>query len=70
MTRPRQHATEKPSRQGPLGDVRPEHGDDPRTGGGMDQEPVDRRPVVGKVKPSDYPEKDRAEQAMLSKSRK
>lgn len=43
--------------RGPLGDARPDaaEGDD-RTGGGQPQEKVEDRPVVGTVKPEDYPE--------------
>jgi len=43
--------------RGPLGDARPDHDQvDPRTRGGKKQEDVEDRPVVGQVKPEDYPE--------------
>lgn len=44
------------ARKGPLSDIRPEHGNDPRTGGGMNQQDVSSRPNVSTVKPSDYPD--------------
>ncbi|WP_162854620.1 hypothetical protein [Sphingobium estronivorans] len=49
-------------RRSPAGDVRPNQDDpDPRTRGGQPQEDVEDRPAVGKVKPEDYPERDRAD---------
>lgn len=43
--------------RGPLGDARPDAAEgDSRTGGGQPQEKVEDRPVVGTVKPEDYPE--------------
>lgn len=43
--------------RGPLGDARPDAAEgDNRTGGGQPQEKVEDRPVVGTVKPEDYPE--------------
>lgn len=52
---------EEMPRRGPAGDVRPSQDDpDPRTRGGQPQEEVEDRPVVGTVKPEDYPEADRA----------
>ncbi|AJR22426.1 MULTISPECIES: hypothetical protein [Sphingobium] len=55
------HAPEKArTPKGPLGDALPgREEEDPRTTGGQDQERVEDRPVVGQVKPEDYPEKDR-----------
>ncbi len=51
-------------RRGPLGDVLPNENDpDPRTGGGQPPEKVEDRPVVGTVKPEDYPEDQRAKGA-------
>ncbi len=42
--------------RGPLGDARPDSTDnDTRTGGGQPVEKVEDRPVVGTVKPGDYP---------------
>jgi hypothetical protein len=49
--------------QGPLGDVLPGKGPDPRTRGGQRQEDVSDRPTVGTVKPEDYPEDQRAKGA-------
>ncbi|MCW2350475.1 hypothetical protein [Sphingobium sp. B12D2B] len=47
--------TEMP--QGPMGDARPDAAEnDNRTGGGQSQEKVEDRPMVGSVKPEDYPE--------------
>lgn len=40
---------------GPLGDVMPEKGLDPRTPGGLPQQKVEDRDNVGTVKPEDYP---------------
>lgn len=43
--------------RGPLGDARPDAAEgDNRTGGGQPPEKVEDRPVVGSVKPEDYPE--------------
>jgi hypothetical protein len=43
--------------RGPLGDARPDAAEsNDRTGGGQPQEKVEDRPVVGTVKPEDYPE--------------
>ncbi len=51
---------DKAARQGPLGDVIP---GDPEADNvaqrGQPPEPVEDRPMVGKVKPEDYPEEDR-----------
>jgi|GEM_PF-4215513 len=47
-------------RQGPFGDIIPKDEDSAAAPGGKPQEDVEDRPVVGKIKPSDYPEKDRA----------
>lgn len=45
--------------RGPAGDARPDSPSaDPRTPGGMKQERPEDRPVVGSVRPEDYP-KDR-----------
>ncbi|MBB3939119.1 hypothetical protein GGR39_000759 [Novosphingobium fluoreni] len=42
--------------RGPLGDARPDSTDnDTRTGGGRPVEKVEDRPMVGTVKPEDYP---------------
>jgi hypothetical protein len=42
--------------RGPLGDARPDSTeDDTRTGDGQFPEKVEDRPVVGTVKPEDYP---------------
>jgi len=54
---------DKTPRQGPLGDVLPQKGPDPRTRGGQRQEDVNDRPAVGTVKPEDYPEDLRAKGA-------
>jgi len=43
--------------RGPLGDARPDAAErNNGTGGGQPQEKVEDRPVVGTVKPEDYPE--------------
>lgn len=47
-------------RQGPLGDVIPNGGPDPRTGGGQPQEKVEDRPNVGTTTPEAYPDRDKA----------
>jgi len=54
---------DKTPSQGPLGDVLPQKGPDPRTRGGQRPEDVNDRPAVGKVKPEDYPEDQRAKGA-------
>ncbi|GHD04374.1 hypothetical protein [Novosphingobium pokkalii] len=42
--------------RGPLGDARPDSTDnDTRTGGGRPVQKVEDRPMVGTVKPEDYP---------------
>jgi len=42
--------------RGPLSDARPDSTDnDTRTGGGQPVEKVEDRPMVGTVKPEDYP---------------
>lgn len=42
--------------RGPLGDARPDStNNDTRAGGGQPPEKVEDRPVVGTVKPEDYP---------------
>lgn len=42
--------------RGPLGDARPDSTEnDTRTGGGQSPEKVENRPMVGTVKPEDYP---------------
>ncbi len=54
-------ASKRPAKEkrGPLGDVIPGRTKDTRTGGGQPQEDVEDRPVVGQVKPEDYPEDQR-----------
>ena len=47
-------------KRGPLGDVIPKPDDPAPTRGGQPQEKVEDRPVVGQVKPEDYPADDRA----------
>ena len=45
----------------PLGDARPDNTkNDPRTGGSLPQEDVEKRPNVSTVTPEDYPAEDRA----------
>ncbi len=47
-------------RTGPLGDVLPNREEaDPRTPGGQPPEQVEDRPVVGQVRPEDYPAQGR-----------
>lgn len=49
-------------RRGPAGDMPPSEPDpDLRSRGGQPQEDVEDRPVVGSVKPVDYPAQDRAD---------
>ena len=47
-------------RKGPLGDTMPNPDDPVATPGGQKQEKVEDRPVVGTVKPEDYPPAQRA----------
>ncbi|ATE65131.1 hypothetical protein [Rhizorhabdus dicambivorans] len=57
---PEARQTEDIPRRGPAGDGRPNQQDpDPRTRGGKPQEDVADRPVVGQVRPEDYPAEDR-----------
>ncbi|WP_022681711.1 hypothetical protein [Sphingobium bisphenolivorans] len=50
--------------RGPLGDAMPgREKEDPRTVGGQGQERPEERPMVGSVKPEDYPEQDRKDSA-------
>lgn len=59
---PKNGQNEELPRRGPAGDVQPNEDDlDPRTRGGKPQEDVEDRPVVGTVKPEDYPAADRAD---------
>lgn len=47
--------------RGPLGDARPKkERNDPRTGGSLPQEDVEKRGNVSTVTPEDYPVEDRA----------
>lgn len=51
--------TDNDVKREPAGDARPDApGPDPRTGGGLQQERPEDRPMVGSVKPENYP-KDR-----------
>ena len=51
-------------RRDEMGHARPNENDgDPRTGGGKKPEKVEDRPIVGQVKPGDYPAQDRADSA-------
>lgn len=60
MTADRKGASGVERRKGPLGDVRPGPEEaDPRTPGGQPPEKVEDRPVVGQVRPEDYPAQDR-----------
>lgn len=66
MDRDKQHHEPEDAEtpRGPLGDTMPgREKEDPRTGGGQGQEPVEERPMVGSVKPEDYPEADRKDSA-------
>ncbi|MGE4431783.1 MAG: hypothetical protein AB7E05_13680 [Sphingobium sp.] len=46
--------------RGPLGDARPDaQRHDPRASPAQKPEPVEKRPGVGSVKPTDYPKEDR-----------
>jgi len=52
--------------RGPLGDARPDSQEhDPRANPAQKPEPVEKRPNVGTVKPTDYPREDRDKSSPL-----